>query len=55
MTAWVSAAGARGPWPSSWIFKHGTYIVDRGLKVLSAFFYYFSVFFSVGLPMEEAK
>jgi len=35
----------------SWIFKHGTNIVDRGLKVLfSGLFCYFSVFFSIDPP-----
>jgi len=37
-------SGDRGP---TWIFIHGTNIVDSGLKVLfSAFFCYFSVFFA---------
>jgi len=37
-----------------WIFKHGTNIVDRGLKLLFfGLFYYFSVFFSVGFPLEN--
>jgi len=40
MRSWASAAGSRGP---PWIFKHGTNIVDRGLKVL--FFANFRSFF----------
>jgi len=36
-----------------WIFKHGTNIVDKVLKVLfSAFFCYFSVFISLPSPPE---
>jgi len=50
----------RGSGPP-WIFKHGTNIVDRGLKVLlfslfcyfSAFFTIFSVFFSVAPPKTQ--
>jgi len=38
----------RGAVSPSWIFKYGTNIVDRGLKVLFfGHFYYFSVFFSL--------
>jgi len=49
----VSSGGA-GAAVSPWIFKHGTNIVGRGLKVLiSAFFCYFS-FFPLA-PLEEAK
>jgi len=37
------------------IFTHGTYIVNRGLIVLFfGLFCYFSVFFSVGPPLEKA-
>jgi len=45
--------GAGGPWPP-WIFKHGTNIVDRGLKVL--FFGLSLLFFglfSVGPPWKR--
>jgi len=45
--------GAGEPWPS-WIFIHGTNIVDRGLKVL--FFVLFLLFFglfSVVLPWKR--
>jgi len=47
--------GAGGPWPP-WVFKHGTNIVDGGLKVLffGPFLLFFDLF-SVGPPMEEAK
>jgi len=46
-----------GPWPP-WIFKHGTNIVDRGLKVLFFGFFFvifqpfaiFSVFFPLAPP-----
>jgi len=45
--------GGRGP---QWIFKHGTNIVDRGLEVLFfSLFCYFSVFFPLPSPLEEAK
>jgi len=51
--------GEKGPRPL-WIFKHGTNIVDRGLKVLfSTFFaifrYFFANFgyFSVAPPLEN--
>jgi len=48
---WASTAGGHGPR----IFKHGTNIVDKGLKVLfSAIFCYFSVFFPLP-PLEETK
>jgi len=37
-----------------WIFKHGTSIVDRGLKVLFFGLYcYILVFFFVALPLEN--
>jgi len=43
----VGREGQGGPW-LPWIFKHGTNIVNKGLKVLfSAFFSGFSVFFPV--------
>jgi len=48
----IGGQGGRG---RPWIFKHGTNIVDRGLKVLfSAFFYIFRSFFPLA-PLEEAK
>jgi len=48
---WASATGARGGRGLPRIFKHGTNIVNRGLKVLfSAFFCYFTVIFSVAPP-----
>jgi len=47
------AAGGKGAVPP-WIFKHGTNIVNRGLKVLFfSLFCYFSVFFSVDSPLEN--
>jgi len=47
--------GARGAVDPHWIFKHGTSIVDRGLKVLfSAFFAIFWSFFRYP-SLEEAK
>jgi len=48
-TAWVSAAGGRGP-PR--IFVHGTNIVDKGLKVLffGFFFAIFDLFFRCPPP-----
>jgi len=42
VVAWASVAGSKGGVPPPWIFKHGTNIIDRGLKVL--FFGRFSVF-----------
>jgi len=43
--------GGQGPLPPSWIFKHGTDIVDRGLIVpFSVFFGIFMFFFSVDPP-----
>jgi len=49
--------GAGGPWPP-WIFKHGTNIVGRGLKVLffDLFLLFFDLFFRCPPPpMEEAS
>jgi len=47
---WASAAGGRGPWPS-WIFIHGTDMVDRGLIVLFfGLFLLFSVFLLLPFP-----
>jgi len=45
---WASVAEGRGGRAPPWIFKHGTNIVDRGLKVL--FFGLFSVFFPLFPP-----
>jgi len=46
--AWASAAeGREGPWPS-WIFVHGTDIVDRGLIVL-----FFGIFPLLSSPPEK--
>jgi len=51
MIPWASAAGSRRGRVPPWIFKHGTNIVDKGLKVpFLTFFCYFLVFFSVGPP-----
>jgi len=56
--------GAGGPCLPPWIFKFGTNIVDRGLKVLFfGFFCYFSAFFAIfrsffrclPSPLEEAE
>jgi len=49
--------GADEPWPP-WIFKHGTNIVDRGLKVpfFGLFLLFFVIFFRCPPPfLEEAK
>jgi len=47
-------SGGQGAVPHPWIFKHGTNIGDKGLKVLfSAFFR--SFFPLLPLPLEEAK
>jgi len=52
---WASAAG--GPWLPTWVFKHGTNIVDRGLKVLfiGLFLLFFGHFFVAFPLLEEAK
>jgi len=43
------------PW-TPWIFKHGTNIVDRSLKVLFfGLFLLFSFFFHCPTTLEEAK
>jgi len=45
-------SGGQGAVPP-WIYKHGTNIVDRCLKVLfSAFFCYFLVFFPLDPPWK---
>jgi len=50
----VGSGGQGGPWPP-WTFKHGTNIVDRGLKALFlSLFLLFSAFFPLPL-LEEAK
>jgi len=56
LKSWALAAGGRGAVPP-WIFKHGTNIVDRSLKMLFfGLFCYFSVSLSVAPPpLEEAK
>jgi len=47
--------GAGGPWPPPWIFKHGTNIVDRGLKVLflGLFLLFFGLFSVFPLPGRD--
>jgi len=52
----ASAAEGREAVPHPWIFKHGTNIVKRGLKVLifSLFLLIFGLF-SVDPSLEEAK
>jgi len=54
---WASAAGGRGGGAGPpWIFKHGTNIVIRGLKMLFfGLFCYFSVFFFVTPPPPHWK
>jgi len=48
----IMGVGSGGQCPPPWIFKHGTNIVDRGLKVLFfGLFWLFSVFFSVPSPL----
>jgi len=45
--------GGRAPF---WIFKHGTNVIDRGLKVLffGVFLVFFGVFIRYPTPLEEA-
>jgi len=43
-------SGGQGGRSSPWIFKHGTNIVNTGLKVL-----FFGPFFVAPLPLDEAK
>jgi len=50
--------GAGRAVPSPWIFKHGTNIVDRGLKMLffRPFLLFFGLFFPLPPPLlEEAE
>jgi len=49
----VMGVGSRGPW-LSWISKHGTNIVNKGLKVLFfGLICYFSVFFPLPPPLRK--
>jgi len=44
----IGSGGQGGPWPPPWIFKHGTNIVNTGLKVLffGLFLLFFGLYFS---------
>jgi len=52
----VGSRGQEGCAPPPQIFKHGTNIVDKGLKVLFfGLFCYFRAFFPLSLPVKETK
>jgi len=50
----VGSGGHGGPWPSPWLFIHGTHIVDRGLILLffSLFLLFFVLFSVAPLPWK---
>jgi len=43
-------SGGQGGRAPPWVFKHGTNIVERCLKVL-----FFGLFFPLAFPLEETK